>query len=212
MNKQICDTNSSMGDSLKQIEQDGLDRDDAFFRQNLRELSGFEKYIPDVCFCIAGCAKPTKYTEMLFPRVKGGRISEDSLFDAICHAYALDHGLKYQDNPYVGKGFSDSKIKPISSYFYSEYNGVGNYWCKTKLIPQLKQHLGRDYTREHDGEMFGEYWLAPKDETVAEYMTYWKPTPYILFFFPLFGQFYFLCFIANLLFALFTKKWSGEVK
>ena len=212
MNKQICQTNTTCQEKLDSANKKFNEAEKAEFDANLSYINQFSVYIEDVCYCIAGCAKPTKATGGLFPTVSGGRINLPSLLDAFCYAHAITCGLEYVSNPYAldsGK-FSDGSVG-LGFYDHYQKRNAMNHWLNTVLLPQMEKHLGRSYTREHDGEMFGDWWLKPDDETVGEYMQYWKPAPYSLFFFPLLGQFYFISFILTFIYATFTKKWSrGE--
>lgn len=212
MNKQICKTNKTCQEKLDVANKQFIDAKKAEFDADLQYINQFNKHIEDVCYCLAGCAKPTEATEGLFPVVSGGRIKLPSLFDALSQVHALECGLKYEDNPYSNRygKFSDGSVG-LGFYDRYEKREVMDHWLNTVLLPQLKGHLGRSYTKEHDGEMFGDWWLKPDDETVVEYMTYWKPAPYSLFFFPLLGQVYFITFILRIIYAISTRKWyKGE--
>ena len=211
MNKQICTTDTTTKAKLDQVDAQYQAEKLAEQKRNLAIMAEYDKYIPEVAYCIAGCVKPTKATEGMFPYVKGGRINQDSLLAALCWAKALELGLTFEDNPYSDRygQFSDDSCGVLSFVRY-EYREEFKIWEEGTLLPTLEKLLGRKYKRTHDGEMFGDYWYVPDDETVGEYLTYNKQMPYTFFFFPLLGQFYLLCVIWFIIYALFTKKWFEE--
>lgn len=213
MNKQICTTDTTTKAKLDQAEAQYQAEKLAEQQRNLAIMAEYDKYIPEVAYCIAGCVKPTEATEGMFPYVKGGRIRQDSLLAAICWAKALELGLTFEDNPYhqnCGE-FSDGSSGKI--IYNRQRNGeTFKIWEEGTLLPTLEKLLGRRYKRTHDGEMFGDYWYVPDDETVGEYLTYSKQMPYALFLFPIFGQIYLMCMIWAVIYALFTKKWFGGKK
>lgn len=204
----ICETNKTAQAKLDAATTKYEQEKAAEFDKDFALISQFDKYIEDVCYCLAGCAKPNAATEGMFPRIKGGRILLPSILSALCHAHAIESGLTYGDNPYSNRygQFSDGSLG-LNNYDIRNTKAM-YHWQQTVLLPKLGEYTGRQYKEKHDGEMFGDYWLMPEDETYSEYMAYWKPAPYSLFFFPLIGQYYFLCFIVNIIYAAFTKKWS----
>ncbi len=213
MNKHICTTDTTTKAKLDQVDAQYQAEKLAEQQRNLAIMAEYDKYIPEVAYCIAGCVKPTEATEGMFPYVKGGRIHQDSLLAAICWAKALELGLTFEDNPYshnYGK-FSDGS-SGVLSFVRHEYREEFKIWEEGTLLPTLEKLLGRRYKRIHDGDMFGDYWYVPDDETMGEYLTYSKQVPYIFFFFPLFGQIYLVCVIWAVIYALFTKKWFGASK
>lgn len=208
MNKQICTTDTTTKAKLDQAEAQYQAEKLAEQQRNLAIMAEYEKYIPEVAYCIAGCVKPTVATEGMFPYVKGGRIRQDSLLAAICWAKALELGITFEDNPYnpnYGE-FSDGSSGKLI-YNRHRRGEVFKIWEEETLLPTLEKLLGRRYKRTHDGEMFGDYWYVPDDETVGEYLTYSKQMPYTFFFYPLLGQIYLMCMIWAVIYALFTKKW-----
>lgn len=211
MNKQICAADTTTKAKLDQAEAQYQAEKLADQQRSLAVMAEYDKYIPEVAYCIAGCVKPTKATEGMFPYVKGGRIHQDSLLAALCWAKALEFGLTFEDNPYsdrYGKFSDDSR--GILSFVRYEYREEFKIWEEGTLLPTLEKLLGRRYKRIHDGGVFGDDWYTPDDETVGEYMKYKKEVEYSFILYPVVGQIYLMGIICWFIYALFTKKWFEE--
>lgn len=212
MNKSICETNKQAPELLSKAQSKWEAERNAEYEAEIAKLQGYEKYIPDLCYILAGCVEPTKANADVFPHGRGARLVEYSVLGSLCHFKAIDEGLTFEDNPYSHDFnlYSDGSSGIASSNLTESERKARQDWERNVLYPQINANTGREYYRKYDGGMFGDYWLVPKDETVREYMSYKKEFPLEVLLMPLIGQIYLMCLIWSLIVAIFTKKWFAN--